>query len=250
MVCHRSISQFLKRDLVAHDRSGIRPSKNIRLTEVQRGGPQNLSCTPKDCRRLQNMVWVHSHFKDAYEHFHDAICFDTTHLVNLYNMTCALLASNNQMQSILLGCALLSHEDIVSYKLIFRTWIELLNSKIAHGEFKSMILDSISIENFEIRWAEYISNKGLLQQAFILRRRNELLRTLIYSFGLVCYLHKEVRECMYFFFEGFISRQGTLKLFVHQYELAIRAKHEKELEAEYRSWGFHIISHLLFKWEE
>ncbi|OIT08096.1 protein far1-related sequence 5, partial [Nicotiana attenuata] len=50
MAGHRSVCDSLKRDLVAHDRSGIRPSKNIRLAEVQRGRPQNLGCTPKDCR--------------------------------------------------------------------------------------------------------------------------------------------------------------------------------------------------------
>ncbi|XP_070004952.1 protein FAR1-RELATED SEQUENCE 5-like [Nicotiana sylvestris] len=50
MAGHRPICDSLKRDLVAHDRSGIRPSKNIRFAKVQRGGPQNLGCTPKDCR--------------------------------------------------------------------------------------------------------------------------------------------------------------------------------------------------------
>uniref|UniRef100_A0A1U7XND0 Protein FAR1-RELATED SEQUENCE 5-like n=1 Tax=Nicotiana sylvestris TaxID=4096 RepID=A0A1U7XND0_NICSY len=50
MAGHRFVCDSLKRDLVAYDRSGIRPSKNIRLTEVQRGGPQNLGCTPKDCK--------------------------------------------------------------------------------------------------------------------------------------------------------------------------------------------------------
>nr|XP_009798970.1 PREDICTED: protein FAR1-RELATED SEQUENCE 9-like [Nicotiana sylvestris]XP_016456794.1 PREDICTED: protein FAR1-RELATED SEQUENCE 9-like [Nicotiana tabacum] len=39
-------------------------------------------------------------------------------------------------------------------------------------------------------------------------------------------------------------------MFVHQYELAISAKHEKELEAEYRSKGFQIVCELMFKREE
>lgn len=37
----------------------------------------------------------------------------------------------------------------------------LPNSKIARGEFKSTILDSISVENFEIRWAKYIAKYDL-----------------------------------------------------------------------------------------
>ncbi|XP_019235496.1 PREDICTED: protein FAR1-RELATED SEQUENCE 6-like [Nicotiana attenuata] len=39
-------------------------------------------------------------------------------------------------------------------------------------------------------------------------------------------------------------------MFVHQYELAIRAKHEKELEAKYRSKGFQIVCESMFKWEQ
>ncbi|XP_009769143.2 protein FAR-RED IMPAIRED RESPONSE 1-like [Nicotiana sylvestris] len=164
MAGHRFVCDSLKRDLLAHDRSGIRPSKNIRLAEVQHGGPQNLGCTPKDCRnyilksrnfemqegdaqsvfnffceiqvkdrdffylidvdnigRLRNMVWVHSHCKATYEQFHDAICFDTTYLVNRYNMPCAsFVGINHHRQSILLGCALMSHEDIDSYKFILK----------------------------------------------------------------------------------------------------------------------------------
>nr|XP_016485380.1 PREDICTED: protein FAR-RED IMPAIRED RESPONSE 1-like [Nicotiana tabacum] len=172
MVVHRSVCDSLKRDLVAHDRSGIRPSKNIRLAEVQRGGPQNLGFTPKDCRnfilksrnfevqegdaqpllnffreiqvkdreffysididnigRLQNMVWVHSHCKITYEKFYDAICFDTTYLMNRYNMPCATFVGiNHHRQSILLRCALMSHEDIDSYKLVFRTWLDAMGN--------------------------------------------------------------------------------------------------------------------------
>ncbi|KAG5575546.1 hypothetical protein H5410_055680 [Solanum commersonii] len=184
-----------ERDLVAHDRFGIRPSKNIRLAEVQRGGPQNFDCTPKDCRnfilksknreffysidvdssrRLRNMICVHSHCEAVYEHFHDAICFDTTYLVNRYIMSCAsIVGSKYQRQSILLGCTLISHEDIcpsikptieeVMPHIVHRYCIwhlfsklslyfsEFSDTKIAYGEFKSMILDSISVENFEIR---------------------------------------------------------------------------------------------------
>ncbi|XP_059306177.1 protein FAR-RED IMPAIRED RESPONSE 1-like [Lycium ferocissimum] len=50
MPSHREMSRSLKRQLVAHDIAGLRPSKSIRLLEVEAGGPENLGCTPKDCR--------------------------------------------------------------------------------------------------------------------------------------------------------------------------------------------------------
>ncbi|KAK4340025.1 hypothetical protein RND71_041487 [Anisodus tanguticus] len=45
---HRKVSKSLKRQLVAHDIAGLRPSKSIRLLEVKAGGPNNLRYTPKD----------------------------------------------------------------------------------------------------------------------------------------------------------------------------------------------------------
>ncbi|XP_019236882.1 PREDICTED: protein FAR-RED IMPAIRED RESPONSE 1-like [Nicotiana attenuata] len=50
MAGHRSLSKSLKRTLAAKDIAGLRPSKNIRVAEVLAGGPENLGCTPKDCR--------------------------------------------------------------------------------------------------------------------------------------------------------------------------------------------------------
>ncbi|XP_009618387.1 protein FAR-RED IMPAIRED RESPONSE 1-like [Nicotiana tomentosiformis] len=336
MTRHRSVFYSLKRDLVAHDRSGITPSKNIRLAEVQRGGLQNLGCTPKDCRnfilksrnfemqegdaqsllnffremqvkdmeffysidvdnigRLRNVVW---------EQFHDAICFDTTYLVNRYNMPCATFVGiNHHRQSILLGCALMSHEDINSYKLVFRTWLDAMGnvhpdaiitdqcqsikpaiaevmphtihryciwhifsklplylsgvrpSKIARGEFKSMVLDSITVEVFERKWTKYIAKYNLHTRNWFNKfysKKEKWVPVYLDVYFWAGMLSTQRSEGMHAFFDGYITRQNTLRMFVHQYELAIRAKHEKELKAEYRSKDFQIVCESLFKWEE
>nr|XP_009628426.1 protein FAR-RED IMPAIRED RESPONSE 1-like [Nicotiana tomentosiformis] len=47
---HKSLSNSLKRALIAKDIVGLRPSKNIRVAEVLAGGPDNLGYTLKDCR--------------------------------------------------------------------------------------------------------------------------------------------------------------------------------------------------------
>ncbi|XP_019251240.1 PREDICTED: protein FAR1-RELATED SEQUENCE 5-like [Nicotiana attenuata] len=345
MAGHRSVCDSLKTDLVAHDRFGIRPSKNIRLAEVQRGGPRNLGCTTKDCRnfilkssnfemqegdaqsllnffheiqvkdreffysidvdnisRLQNMVWVHSHCKAAYEKFYDAICFDTTYLMNRYNTPCATFVGiNHHRQSILLGCALMSHEDINSYKLVFRTWLDAMGnvhpdaiitdqcqsikvaitevmpntihryciwhifskfslylsgvrpSKIARGEFKSMVLDSITVEVFERKWTEYIARYNFHTRNWFNKLYSEKEKWVPVYLDVYFWagmLSTQRSEGMHAFFDGYITRQSTLRMFVHQSELAIRAKHEKELEAEYRSKGFQIVCESMFKWEE
>ncbi|XP_070005994.1 protein FAR1-RELATED SEQUENCE 2-like [Nicotiana tabacum] len=158
MAGHKLLSKSLKRALTAKYIVGLRPSKNIRVVQVLVGGPENLGCTPKDCKnyilkskklqlqeedaqsllkffnnmqqkdkkfyysvdvdsfgRLRNIVWVHSHSKGEYEEFHDVICIDTIYVMNRYNMSFASFVGVNQrMQFVLLGCALMSSEDITS----------------------------------------------------------------------------------------------------------------------------------------
>ncbi|XP_016484197.1 protein FAR-RED IMPAIRED RESPONSE 1-like [Nicotiana tabacum] len=217
-------------------------------------------------------------------------------------MPCATFVGiNHHRQSILLGCAFMSHEDIDSYKLVFRTWLEAMGnvhpdaiitdqyqsikvaiaevmpntihrycichifsklplylsgvrpSKIARGEFKSMVLDSITIEVFERKWTEYIARYNLHTRNWFNKLYSEKENWVpvyldVYSWAGM--LSTQRSEGMHMFFDGYITHQSTLRIFVHQYELAIRAKHEKELEAEYRSKGFQIVCESRFKWEE
>ncbi|KAH6762419.1 hypothetical protein C2S52_019852 [Perilla frutescens var. hirtella] len=50
MPAHRQLTVHQKRQLEAIDITGIRPCKNIRLLEVQCGGPENLGALRKDCQ--------------------------------------------------------------------------------------------------------------------------------------------------------------------------------------------------------
>ncbi|KAF3626031.1 hypothetical protein FXO38_29489 [Capsicum annuum] len=143
--CHRELSRTVKRSLVAYDIAGLRSSKSIRLLEVEAGGPERMSdaaalhgffvnMQSKDnffysidadnTGRIQNAVWVHTHCRVAYRDFSDVICFDTTYLMDQWSMPFAsFIGVNHHNQSILLGCALLTSEDIKTYAFIFRTWL-------------------------------------------------------------------------------------------------------------------------------
>ncbi|XP_056688444.1 protein FAR1-RELATED SEQUENCE 8-like [Spinacia oleracea] len=62
--------------------------------------------------RLQDVLWVDARSRAAYEEFGDVVCFDTTYLTNQYKMPFAnFVGVNHHGQSILLGCALVSHEN-------------------------------------------------------------------------------------------------------------------------------------------
>lgn len=53
----------------------------------------------------------------AYEEFYDVVSVDTTYLANRYRMTyVSIIGINHYGQSILLGSALISHEDINTFK--------------------------------------------------------------------------------------------------------------------------------------
>ncbi|KAL8525019.1 hypothetical protein ACS0TY_014584 [Phlomoides rotata] len=52
MAAHKHLDIHIRRQLEANDIAGIRPCKNVRLLEVQSGGPENLGCLPKDCRNF------------------------------------------------------------------------------------------------------------------------------------------------------------------------------------------------------
>ncbi|XP_009623109.2 protein FAR1-RELATED SEQUENCE 5-like [Nicotiana tomentosiformis] len=330
MAGHRSLSKFLKRALIAKDIAGLRPSKNIRVTEVLAGGPENLGCTPKDCRnyilksrklqlqegdpqsllkffsdmqqkdrefyysvdvdsfgRFRNVVWVHSHYKVAYEEFHDVICLDTTYPVNRYNMPFdSFVGVNQHRQSILLGCAFMSGEDITSYKMVISTWLGDLNNvhpldimtdqcdsiksainalmpntvyryciwhifaklpmklsgvldgKIAKAEFKALVLDRINVAEFERRWNDYIAKYNLDGRDWFYKiylEKEKWVPIYLNDHFWAGMLSTQRSEGMHALFDGFITHQSTLKLFVQQYELAKRSNFEKELETEYRS---------------
>ncbi|XP_057990542.1 protein FAR-RED IMPAIRED RESPONSE 1-like [Hevea brasiliensis] len=142
-----SLNMDMKRRLEANDIAGIRPAKSIRLLEVQADGPENLSCLSKDCRnfierkrrlrlgdgdaeairKLSNVLWVHPRSRAAYEEFNDVVSFDTTYLVNRYKLPFATIVGvNHHGQPILLGCALISHEDVNTFKWFFMTWLEAM----------------------------------------------------------------------------------------------------------------------------
>ncbi|XP_074580666.1 protein FAR1-RELATED SEQUENCE 5-like [Curcuma longa] len=73
--------------------------------------------------RLRNVFWADARSRAAAKEFGDVVTFDTTYLVNRYDMPFApFVGVNHHGQSILLGCGLISHEDTESFLWLFETW--------------------------------------------------------------------------------------------------------------------------------
>ncbi|XP_058006852.1 protein FAR-RED IMPAIRED RESPONSE 1-like [Hevea brasiliensis] len=103
MVAHRSLNMDMKRRLEDCETS-LKRKRRLRL------GDGDLEAISK-----------------LYEDFNDVVSFDTTYLVNRYKLPFATIVGvNHHGQSILLGCALISHEDLNTFKWLFMTWLEVM----------------------------------------------------------------------------------------------------------------------------
>ncbi|XP_057515019.1 protein FAR-RED IMPAIRED RESPONSE 1-like [Actinidia eriantha] len=72
--------------------------------------------------RLRNVLWADARSRAACKEFGDIVTFDTTYLVNKYDMPFApFVGVNHHGQSILLGCGLISHEDTESFSWLFQS---------------------------------------------------------------------------------------------------------------------------------
>ncbi|XP_021721329.1 protein FAR-RED IMPAIRED RESPONSE 1-like [Chenopodium quinoa] len=80
--------------------------------------------------RLKDVIWVDARSRAAYEEFGDVVCFDATYLTNEYELPFVnFVGVNHHGQSILLGCALVSHENCDTFKWIFQELLTCMNNR-------------------------------------------------------------------------------------------------------------------------
>ncbi|KAJ1695637.1 hypothetical protein LUZ63_012335 [Rhynchospora breviuscula] len=80
--------------------------------------------------RLDIVFWADSTSQSWYEFFGDVVTFDATYIVNKYDLPVApLVGVNHHGQSIIFGCAMMTHEDTDSYKWIITNWLECMGGK-------------------------------------------------------------------------------------------------------------------------
>ncbi|XP_056691884.1 protein FAR1-RELATED SEQUENCE 5-like [Spinacia oleracea] len=80
--------------------------------------------------KLQDVMWVDARSRAAYQYFGDVVCFDSTYLTNKYELPFSnFVGVNHHEQTILLGCALLSHENAETFVWLFRAWLSCMGGK-------------------------------------------------------------------------------------------------------------------------
>lgn len=81
-----------------------------------------------DFGRLKDVMWVDARSRVVFREFPDVVCFDSTYITNQYELPFAnFVGVNHHGQTILLGCALLAHENAETFEWLFREWLNCMD---------------------------------------------------------------------------------------------------------------------------
>nr|BAC55610.1 far-red impaired response protein-like [Oryza sativa Japonica Group] len=79
---------------------------------------------------LKALFWVDGRTRKLYQSYKDCVFFDTTLMTNRYNMPFApIVGTNNHLQTILLGCALICDETTETFIWVYKTWMRAMNGQ-------------------------------------------------------------------------------------------------------------------------
>ncbi|XP_021750398.1 protein FAR-RED ELONGATED HYPOCOTYL 3-like [Chenopodium quinoa] len=174
----------------------------------------------EECR-LKDAIWIDARSRAAYEEFGDIVVFDSAYLTNEYKLPfCNFVGVNHDGQTILLGCALVSHETAETFE-----WEELHQA----------VYDSLDCEEFEQRWPEVIKKykaeddqwlEGLFEE-----RAMWVPAFLKHLFWAGMKTTQRV-ESIHSFFDGYLSKHTLLHEFVERYEEALSVRSTSEKKAD------------------
>ncbi|WMV18251.1 hypothetical protein MTR67_011636 [Solanum verrucosum] len=128
----------------------------------------------------------------------------------------------------------------------------VLDFKIAKAEFKSIVYNSNTIHQFEGKWATFIQKYELQDRLWfhnLYSEKKKWVSVFLKYYFWVGMMSTQRSESMHAFFDGYISERSSLKQFIEQYELALRFKYEKELQAESESHIAHAAPTCGFDWD-
>ncbi|KAF2299290.1 hypothetical protein GH714_031345 [Hevea brasiliensis] len=135
MARHKCLSNGVKRSLEANDIAGIRPSKSIRLLEVQSSGPEKMGCLLKDCR---NFIYNRRRLRlDEGDVESIQQLFSRLQVIERTFFYAIDVVWECRLRNILWvhprGYALLSHEDVETFKWVFSTWLSAMGDTHPHA---------------------------------------------------------------------------------------------------------------------
>uniref|UniRef100_A0A2N9IDE2 Protein FAR1-RELATED SEQUENCE n=1 Tax=Fagus sylvatica TaxID=28930 RepID=A0A2N9IDE2_FAGSY len=199
--------------------------------------------------RVRNVFWVDARSRAAYESFNDVITFDTTYLTNKYDMPFApFIGINHHGESIILGCGLLSSEDTDSFVWVFRQWLQTVHVGVFGNDEVAVKLAGLELiklkhyllkpcKNGRVKKNGHTITLHHLEEnewlAKLYEERERWVPAFLNSNFFAGMSSTQRSESMNAFFDGYVHSSTTLKVFVEQFEKAMRNKVEKEILSDF-----------------
>ncbi|XP_056697919.1 protein FAR1-RELATED SEQUENCE 5-like [Spinacia oleracea] len=119
----RKITQTILKQMENDHDSGAPVAQIFNNLVGRRNGVENIG-------KLQDVMWVDARSRAAYQYFGDVVCFDSIYLTNKYELPFSnFVGVNHHGKTILLGCALVSHQTAETFVWLFRAWLSCMGGK-------------------------------------------------------------------------------------------------------------------------
>ncbi|KAI5388572.1 hypothetical protein KIW84_074311 [Lathyrus oleraceus] len=259
---NKKMNLHVRRTIQINDDAGVRINKTFQSLVKDAGGHENIPFCEKDVRNyinkerpaigkedldddfhVRNVFWADARSRATYEYFRDVVTFDTTYLTNKYDMPfAAFVGVNHHGQSTLLGCGLLSGEDMDSFVWLFKSWFRCMLEKALLGivtdQCKAM-KNAIELvfPTTRHRWCLWHIMKKIPEKlsGYGEYKRIKWAPTLLRVYFWAGMSTTQRSESIHAFFDGYINSTTSLNQFVKQYDNALRSQAEKEFEADFNS---------------
>uniref|UniRef100_A0A2N9F4S1 Protein FAR1-RELATED SEQUENCE n=1 Tax=Fagus sylvatica TaxID=28930 RepID=A0A2N9F4S1_FAGSY len=197
--------------------------------------------------RVRNVFWVDARSRAAYESFNDVITFDTTYLTNkqwLQSM-CDIAPKaiiTDQCQAMRRAIEIVFPETVhrwCIWHITMKLPVKLAGLE-AYQDIKHYLLkavhDSMTVEEFEEKWNHTITLHHLEENEWLAKlyeERERWVPAFLNSNFFAGMSSTQRSESMNAFFDGYVHSSTTLKVFVEQFEKAMRNKVEKEILSDF-----------------
>ncbi|XP_062081126.1 protein FAR-RED IMPAIRED RESPONSE 1-like [Humulus lupulus] len=105
---------------------------------------------------------------------------------------------------------------------------------------KNVIYDSLTIEDFEEKWGQFLKEFNLSENVWLIslfKERHCWVLAFVNDIFWASMSTTQCSESMNSFFDDYVHSKTSLKQFVEQYDLALRNKVEKENPADFQSFS-------------
>ncbi|XP_057504766.1 protein FAR1-RELATED SEQUENCE 6-like [Actinidia eriantha] len=205
--------------------------------------------------RLRNVFWADARSRAACKEFGDVVTFDTTYLVNKYDMPfapfgcapIAIITDQCMAMKIAIQEVFLNTRNRWCIWHILKKVPEKLGNLKAYKSISpslhNAIYDSLTVAEFENAWDVLIKKYELQNNDWLhglYLERNRWVPAFVKDIFWAGMSSTQRSESMNSYFDGYINSKTTLKQFVEQYENALAKKVEIEKHEDAKSLHSYI----------